>query len=101
VSQAGRNATRNDVVASAISSLRLADSLGKAVFSPYVIINGTIVVKKAMCCPSNPASPTRFPTEAKRRFEPLDRNECLGEYTIHVPGMSELDDTGGAKPAAD
>jgi len=68
---------------------------------PYVIVNGTIVVKAGKVLPVKPGQSIRFPVEAKGRFEALDRNKWFGEHTINVPDMHEMDDTGGAKLGTD
>ncbi len=40
---------------------------------PYVIVNGTIVVKDSTVLKDvNPGQPIRYPVEKKGRFEPLD-----------------------------
>ncbi len=64
---------------------------------PYVIVNGTIVVDNGKVLPVKPGQPIRFPVEARGRFESLDKNKWLGEHTINVPDMHEMDDTGAAK----
>ena len=61
---------------------------------PFVIVNGTIVVKDGKVLPVKPGQPIRFPIEAKGRFQPVERNTWLGEHTISVPDMHEADDTG-------
>jgi len=63
---------------------------------PYVIVNGTIVVKEGEVLPVKPGQPIRFPVEAKGRVEPLAKNKWLGVHTINVPDMHEVDDTGAA-----
>jgi len=64
---------------------------------PYVIVNGTIVVKEGKVLPVKPGQPIRFPVEAKGRFQPLTVNKWLGEHTINVPDMHGADDTGAAQ----
>ena len=64
---------------------------------PYVIVSGTIVVKDSKVLPVKPGQAIRFPIEDKGRFVPVEVNEWLGEYTINVPDMPELDDTGAGK----
>ena len=61
---------------------------------PYVIVNGTIVVKEGRVLPAKPGQPIRFPVESKGRFQPVQVNRWLGEHAINVPDMHEADDTG-------
>jgi len=61
---------------------------------PYVIVHGTIVVKESTVLPVRPGQSIRFPVEAEGRFEPVEVNQWLGEHSIDVPDMHELDDTG-------
>jgi len=61
---------------------------------PFVIVNGTIVVKEGQVLPVRPGQPIRFAIEAKGRFQPVERLKWLGEHTISVPDMHEADDTG-------
>ena len=61
---------------------------------PYVIVNGTIVVKEGEVLPVKPGQPIRFPVVAEGRHKPLDVSNWLGEYTINVPDIHEMDDTG-------
>ncbi len=63
---------------------------------PFVIVHGTIVVKDGTVLPVKPGQPIRYPVEAKGRFEPVTVNTWLGEHSIDVPDMQELDDTGAA-----
>ncbi len=63
---------------------------------PYVIVNGTIVVKNSKVLDVRPGQPIRFPVEAKGRYEPVSSSKWLGAYTISVPDMHEMDDTGVA-----
>lgn len=63
---------------------------------PYVIIHGTIVVREGEVLPVRPGQPIRFPIEAEARLQPIEVNKWLGEHTINVPDMHELDDTGAA-----
>jgi N-acyl-D-amino-acid deacylase len=60
---------------------------------PYVIVNGTIVVKNNEVLRVKPGKPIRFPVEAKGRFKPASVTEWLATYTIPVETM-HLDDTG-------
>jgi len=62
---------------------------------PYVIVNGTVVVKDSKVLPVKPGKPIRFPVEDKGRFQPVDVGTWLGTYTISVP--NGVDDTGAAK----
>lgn len=52
---------------------------------PYVIVNGTIVVRNSKVEEVFPGQPIRFPIEAKGRFEPVDVNGWTGKHTINVP----------------
>jgi len=61
---------------------------------PYVIVSGTVVVRDSKVLPVKPGQPIRFPVEAKGRFEPVEVNKWLGEYTIGMPKAHELDDSG-------
>ena len=63
---------------------------------PYVIVNGTVVVKDSEVLPVKAGQPIRFPIEAKGRFQPVEVNKWIGQHTINVPHMHELDDTGAA-----
>jgi len=66
---------------------------------PYVIVNGTIVVKEGTVLPVKPGQPIRFPVEAKGRFEPVTVNKWISENSINVPDMHGLDrsDSGAGK----
>jgi len=64
---------------------------------PYVIVNGTIVVKQGKVLPVKPGQSIRFPVEAKGRFEPIDLDKWFGKHTIYVTDTHEMDDTGAAK----
>ena len=61
---------------------------------PYVIVNGTIVVKEGEVLTVKPGQPIRFPIEAKGRFQPVEVNTWLGEHAINVPDRHQIDDTG-------
>lgn len=63
---------------------------------PYVIVNGTIVVKEGKVLPVRPGQPIRFPVEDKGRHQPIEVDKWLGDHTINVPNMRALDDTGAA-----
>jgi N-acyl-D-amino-acid deacylase len=52
---------------------------------PYVIVNGTIVVRNSKVEEVFPGQPIRFPVEAQGRFEPVDVNGWTGKHTINVP----------------
>jgi len=64
---------------------------------PYVIVNGTIVVKEGKVLPVRPGQPIRFPVDTDGRFEPMTVNRWLGAYSINVPDVHALDDTGASK----
>lgn len=64
---------------------------------PYVIVNGTIVVKNSEVLPVKPGQPIRYPVEEKGRFQPIDVNKWLGEHTINVPQIPHVDDTGAGE----
>jgi len=66
---------------------------------PYVIVNGTIVVKGGKVLPVRPGQPIRFPVEEKGRFEPVEVNKWLGAHSINVPDMHGFDDTGASELA--
>jgi N-acyl-D-amino-acid deacylase len=61
---------------------------------PYVLVNGTVVVKDSEVLPVYPGQPIRYPVEATARWEPLTVEGWLSEFTIDVPSVPELDDTG-------
>jgi len=65
---------------------------------PYVVINGTIVVKDSKVLPVKPGQEIRFPVEPKGKFEPIETGRWLNEHTIGLnpdlaPGAMH-DDTG-------
>ena len=64
---------------------------------PYVIVNGTIVVKDSKVLSVRPGQSIRFPVEAKGRFQPVEINKWIGDHSINVPDMHELDDTGAGR----
>ena len=64
---------------------------------PYVIVNGTIVVKDSKVLDVKPGQSIRFPVEPKGRFQPVEINKWLGEHSINVPDLHQMDDTGAAK----
>lgn len=59
---------------------------------PYVIVNGTIVVKESIVLPVKPGQPIRYPMEEKGRFVPVTVNKWIGEHTIGSNPMSGVDD---------
>ena len=61
---------------------------------PYVIINGTIVVKNFEVQNVRPGQPTRFSVEDKGRFVPVNVKKWINEHTIHSHPISDMDDTG-------
>jgi N-acyl-D-glutamate deacylase len=66
---------------------------------PYVVVNGTIVVKDSEVLPVKPGQEIRFPVEPKGRFEPIEVNAWLDKHTIGLnPGLLEvhLEDESGA-----
>jgi N-acyl-D-glutamate deacylase len=66
---------------------------------PYVVVNGTIVVKDSKVLPVKPGQEIRFPVEPKGRFEPIEVNAWLNKHTIGLnPGLLEihLEDESGA-----
>jgi N-acyl-D-glutamate deacylase len=65
---------------------------------PYVVVNGTIVVKESQVLPVKPGQQIRYPVEPKGRFKPITREGWLNEYTIGLnPDLAEgeLDDSSG------
>ena len=65
---------------------------------PYVIVNGTIVVKDSKVLRVKPGQEIRFPVEAKGRFKPLKLDGWLDKHTIGLnPDLLEhLHDETGA-----
>jgi len=66
---------------------------------PYVVVNGTIVVKDSEVLPVKPGQEIRFPVEPKGRFEPIEVSAWLNKHTIGLnPGLLEthLEDESGA-----
>ena len=52
---------------------------------PYVIVNGTIVVKDSKVLKDvNPGQPIRYPEESKGRFEPVEVDTWIETYAIPV-----------------
>jgi len=69
---------------------------------PYVVVNGTIVVKDSKVLPVKPGQEIRFPVEDKSRFKPIDVDIWKAEHTIGLdPELSQihLDDDSGAGEA--
>ena len=64
---------------------------------PYVIVNGTIVVKDSEVLPVKPGQPIRYPVEEKGRFEPVDVNKWISENTIVSNAIPAVDDTGASQ----
>lgn len=64
---------------------------------PYVIVNGTIVVKAGKVLPVKPGQSIRFPVEAKGRFEPVKIDRWLEQHSISVPDLHKMDDTGASR----
>jgi N-acyl-D-glutamate deacylase len=66
---------------------------------PYVLVNGTIVVKDSEVLPVKPGQEIRFPVEDKGRFKPIELGGWLNEHTIGLnPDLSKihLEDDSGA-----
>ena len=60
---------------------------------PYVIVNGTIVVKDSEVLKGvNPGQAIRFPVEANGRFEPLSREGWVDKNLVAPIGFYGLDD---------
>jgi cytosine/adenosine deaminase-related metal-dependent hydrolase len=60
---------------------------------PYVIVNGTIVVKDSKVLKDvNPGQPIRFPVEKKGRFKPLATEDWQNEFLVAPTGFYGLDD---------
>jgi len=72
---------------------------------PYVVINGTIVVKDSKVLPVKPGQEIRFPVEGNGRFKPLRQDLWLNEHTIGLnPELSQIhldDDSGAGKALKD
>jgi N-acyl-D-glutamate deacylase len=59
---------------------------------PYVVINGTVVVKDSKVLPVKAGQPIRFPVEPKGRFEPITVNAWMNKHTIGLnPNLLETD----------
>ncbi|WP_287249167.1 hypothetical protein [Moorena sp. SIO4E2] len=61
---------------------------------PYVIVNGTVVVKDSVVLPVKPGQSIRYPVENQGRWEELDKEKWLKEFTIIAPNIPDLDYTG-------
>jgi N-acyl-D-glutamate deacylase len=61
---------------------------------PYVIVNGTVVVQDSEVLPVKPGQPIRYAIEPESRWQPLNVDEWLGEYTINIPTLPDVDDAG-------
>lgn len=60
---------------------------------PYVIVNGTVVVKNSQVLKDvNPGQPIRFPIEEKPRFKPLDKGNWQSKFLVAPTGFFGLDD---------
>jgi N-acyl-D-glutamate deacylase len=55
---------------------------------PYVIVNGTVIVKDSeFQYDTYPGQPIRFPMEDKGRFEPLTINKWIKDFSIATPAV--------------
>lgn len=66
---------------------------------PYVIVNGTIVVKNSEVLPVKTGQAIRFPIESKGKYTPMERAGWLDKHTIGLnPELLEHlhDDSGAA-----
>jgi hypothetical protein len=61
---------------------------------PYVIVNGTVVVRDSDVQNVRPGQPIRFPVESEGRFVPIDVNRWLNEHTITAQPAQDFDETG-------
>ena len=65
---------------------------------PYVLVNGTVVVKNSEVLPVKPGQQIRFPVEDKGRFKLIEVGGWLNEHTIGLnPDLVKIhldDDTG-------
>ena len=62
---------------------------------PYIIVNGTIVVKNSKVLKDVKAGlPIRYPVEEKGRFEPVSLHGWISEKTIIPIDLHEVDDCG-------
>lgn len=59
---------------------------------PYVIVNGTVVVKESEVLKEvNPGQPIRFPVEDKSRFTPLSLEKWTTKFLVAPVGFNGLD----------
>ena len=59
---------------------------------PYVIVNGTVVVKESTVLKDvTPGQPIRFPEEAESRFEPLSVENWKNEFLVAPVDFGGLD----------
>jgi N-acyl-D-aspartate/D-glutamate deacylase len=59
---------------------------------PYVIVNGTIVVKDSTVLKDvTPGQPIRFPVETESRFEPLSVDNWKNEFLVAPVDFGGLD----------
>lgn len=79
------------------ASYKLGENGLPPVGMPYVIVNGTIVVKNSKVLDVKPGQSIRFPVEAKGRFQPVEINKWLNENSINIPDRHGFDDTGAGK----
>jgi len=66
---------------------------------PYVIVNGTVVVKNSEVLKVKPGQSIRFPVEPKGRFKSIEVGGWLNQHTIGLnPNLAEIytDDKSGA-----
>jgi cytosine/adenosine deaminase-related metal-dependent hydrolase len=56
---------------------------------PWVIVNGTIVVRDSEVQNVRPGQSIRFPIEAKGRFVPVEWNSWLDDHTIMAPASPD------------
>jgi dihydroorotase-like cyclic amidohydrolase len=76
---------------------------------PYVIVNGTVVVKDSVVLKDvNPGQPIRFEIEKEGRFKALDEKAWKGQFLVSPDGFHGLDPKqhqrrtdNGTTPAAD
>lgn len=56
---------------------------------PWVIVNGTIVVRDSQVQSLRPGQPIRFPVEADGRFVPVEWERWLQQHTIMPPPAAD------------
>ena len=59
---------------------------------PYVIVNGTMVVKNSEVLPVKPGQPIRFPVEEQGSFKPLSVDKWLSDHTINAQPLPPIDE---------